>query len=69
MFIPLCFSVSFLNLGLSNFDALLRSMINEVIRVTYSIMVSMLIYLSTQSMNRAHLATACRNWEQKFKWW
>lgn len=68
VFSPLCFSVPFLNLGLNNLDTVLRSMINEVIRVTDKIMVSMSIYHSTQSMNMAHLAIARGNLEQKFKW-
>lgn len=46
MFSPLCFGLPFLNSGVNNLDAVLKPVINEVIRVTCKIMVSVLIYLS-----------------------
>lgn len=68
MFSLRCFSVPFLNLGLNNLDTVLKPMINEFIRVTHKITVSMLNYNSTQSMNMAHLAIEHGNLEQKFIW-
>lgn len=64
----LCFSLSFLNLGLSNLDVVLGSVSKEVIRVTHKVTVSVWIYHAIQSMNWTLFSIVHGSLEQKFKW-
>lgn len=68
MFSLLCFSLSFLNLGLNNLDVVLGSVIKEIIKLTHKVTVSVWIYHAIQSMNWTLFPIAHGNLEQKFKW-